>query len=213
MWGLLVAEQTGVGPRIDCAQLDFMAHLLIEPVADYNRGERAFGRNRNDLRGTEIAGGLVWMLPCHDGLVMVSPREQHQWDRWVALLGSPKWAEDMTICGDREARTVHWARLQEEMSVWTRARTRAEIFRIAQLAKVACFPVSTPRDLLDNEQLAHRGFFDRLAMADGTTLAMPGLPFVLRTSSGKTLERSRTVRAPELGEANQAVLAGLADGV
>jgi hypothetical protein len=39
------------------------------------------------------------------------------------------------------------------------------------------------------------------------------LPFVLRTSSGKTLERSRTVRAPELGEANQAVLAGLADGV
>jgi crotonobetainyl-CoA:carnitine CoA-transferase CaiB-like acyl-CoA transferase len=31
--------------------------------------------------GTEIAGALVWLLPCRDGLVMVSPREQHQWDR------------------------------------------------------------------------------------------------------------------------------------
>jgi crotonobetainyl-CoA:carnitine CoA-transferase CaiB-like acyl-CoA transferase len=207
LWGLLVAEQTGVGPRIDCAQLDFMAHLLIEPIADYNRGERAFGRSRNDLRGTEIAGGLVWMLPCRDGLVMISPREQHQWDRWVALLGHPAWSEDRAICGDREARTVHWARLQDEMSVWTRARTRSDVFTLAQAAKVACFPVSTPRDLLDNQQLGHRAFFDRLETADGNSVAMPGLPFVLRTSTGKTLERGRTVHAPALGEANQAVLA------
>jgi len=209
LWGLLVAEQTGAGQRIDCAQADFMAHLLIEPVADFNRGERRFGRSRHDLRGTEIAGGLVWLLPCRDGLVMVSPREQHQWDRWVALLDHPAWAADSALCGDREARTVHWAKLQDEMSVWTRARTRAEVFCRAQAAKVACFPISTPRDLLENEQLGHRAFFDRLETADGKSLAMPGLPFVLRTSAGQTLERGRTAHAPALGEANQAVLADL----
>jgi crotonobetainyl-CoA:carnitine CoA-transferase CaiB-like acyl-CoA transferase len=104
---------------------------------------------------------------------------------------------------------VHWAKLQDEMSVWTRARTRAEAFSCAQAAKVSCFPISTPRDLLDNAQLVDRGFFDRLEMADGKSLALPGLPFLLRTSSGQTLERGRTVQAPSLGAANQAVLADL----
>jgi len=209
LWGLLVAEQTGIGPRIDCAQLDFMAHLLIEPLADYNRGERDFGRNRHDLRGTEIAGGLVWILPCADGLVMVSPREQHQWDRWVGLLGDPAWAEDRTICGDREARTEHWARLQDEMSVWTRVRSRREVSSLAQAAKVACFPISSPRDLLENEQLAHRAFFDTLQTSAGDDLAMPGLPFAVRTSSGRELPRGRCVQVPAFGEANHAVLGGL----
>jgi len=205
LWGVLVAEQGGAGPHIDCAQADVMAHLLIEPVADYGRGERAFGRLRADLRGTEIAGGLVWLLPCADGLVMVSPREQHQWDRWVALLGDPAWSHDVELCGDRAARTTHWARLQDEMSAWTRLHTREHVFMRAQSARVASFPVSTPRDLLDNPQLRARGFFDQ----SGDGLAMPGLPFALRTSSGAALSRARQVRAPALGEANADVLEGL----
>ncbi len=205
LWGVLVAEQTGAGPRIDCAQADVMAHLLIEPVADYGRGERSFGRLRADLRGTEIAGGLVWLLPCKDGLVMVSPREQHQWDRWVALLGDPAWSRDTALCGDRAARTTHWARLQDAMADWTRQHTRAEVFTRAQAARVACFPVSTPRDLLENPQLQARGFFDRSDVG----LPMPGLPFALRTPSGAALPRARRVQAPALGEANAEVLEGL----
>jgi crotonobetainyl-CoA:carnitine CoA-transferase CaiB-like acyl-CoA transferase len=202
LWGILGAEQDFAGTSIDCAQADVMAHLLIEPVADYGRGERDFGRRRADLRGTEIAGGLVGLLPCSDGLVMVSPREQHQWDRWVGLIGNPAWAQDTDLCGTRAARTTHWARLQDEMSVWTRRHTREEVFMRAQAARVASFPVSTPRDLLDNPQLHARGFFDHTA--DG--LAMPGLPFALRTSTGRVLERERRVTTPALGEANPDIL-------
>ena len=205
LWGMLGAERDGVGPHIDCAQADVTAHLLIEPVADYGRGERSFGRRRADLRGTEIAGGLVWLLPCSDGLVMVSPREQHQWDRWVGLLGNPAWARDPDLCGNRAARTTHWARLQDEMSVWTRQHTRETVFMQAQAARVASFPVSTPRDLLENKQLHARGFFDHTA--DG--LAMPGLPFALRSSADAVLERERLVAAPALGEANADILQGL----
>ncbi len=208
LWGVLAAEQSGAGPHIDCAQADAIAHLLIEPVADYGRGERVFGRLRENLRGTEIAGGLVWLLPCADGLVMVSPREQHQWDRWVGLLGDPAWAQDAALCGDRAARTTNWAVLQEHMSVWTRQHTREDVFTRAQSARVASFPVSTPRDLLENAQLRARGFFDQLQTASGEGLAMPGLPFVLRTSAGVDMPRERRVQSPGLGEANADILEG-----
>ena len=205
LWGLLDAEVNGAGRMIDCAQVDVIAHLLIEPVADYGRGERTFSRVREELQGTEVAGGLIWLLPCSDGFVMVSPREQHQWDRWVELLGNPEWSRDVSLCGEREARNENWLILQDEMSIWTRRHTRAEVFERAQASRVACFPVSGARDLLDNEQLRARAFFDRWNDGSRNALSLPGLPFALRTSAGATLARGREVRPPALGQANRAV--------
>ena len=215
IWGLLDAQLNGEGRAIECSQADVIAHLLIEPVADYGRGERTFSRVREELQGTEVAGGLIWLLPCSDGFVMISPREQHQWDRWVELLGSPPWSKDAALCGERAARNENWLILQDEMSVWTRTRTRAEVFERAQAARVACFPVSGARDLLDNEQLHARAFFDQWSGTGGAALPMPGLPFRLDTSSGATLPRGRQVRPPRLGEANRDVfetMLGLSPG-
>ncbi len=205
LWGLLDAQINGTGRMIDCAQADVIAHLLIEPVADYGRGERTFSRVREELQGTEVAGGLIWLLPCNDGFVMVSPREQHQWERWVELLGNPAWSRDVSLCGGREARNLNWLILQEEMSAWTRRHSRADVFERAQAARVACFPVSGARDLLDNAQLHARAFFDRWSDGSPEALCMPGLPFALRTSGGAELPRARRVNAPTLGQANRHV--------
>lgn len=205
LWGLLEAQLHGEGRSIECAELDVIAHLLIEPVADFGRGERVFSRLREELQGTEVAGGLIWLLPCKDGFVMISPREEHQWERWVELLGSPAWSRDAALCGERAARNENWMILQDEMAKWTREHTRADIFERAQAARVACFPVSGARDLLDNAQLHARRFFDRWAGAGHSSLSMPGLPFCLRTSSGAELPRGREVSSPRLGAGNRAV--------
>jgi crotonobetainyl-CoA:carnitine CoA-transferase CaiB-like acyl-CoA transferase len=205
LWGLLEAQMNGEGRSIECAELDVIAHLLIEPVADYGRGERNFSRLREELQGTEVAGGLIWLLPCKDGFVMISPREQHQWERWVELLGNPAWSRDAALCGERTARNENWMILQDEMSKWTREHTRADVFERAQGARVACFPVSGARDLLDNAQLNARGFFDRWQGAGDTPLPMPGLPFAMRTASGAELPRARDVVSPALGCANRAI--------
>jgi crotonobetainyl-CoA:carnitine CoA-transferase CaiB-like acyl-CoA transferase len=208
LWGLLEAQLNGEGRSIECAELDVIAHLLIEPVADYGRGERTFSRLREDLQGTEVAGGLIWLLPCKDGFVMISPREEHQWERWVELLGNPTWSRDVALCGERTARNENWMILQDEMSKWTREHTRADVFERAQAARVACFPVSGARDLLDNAQLHARRFFDRWEGAGSTPLSMPGLPFCLRTRSGAELPRARQVTSPGLGSANRAIFEG-----
>jgi crotonobetainyl-CoA:carnitine CoA-transferase CaiB-like acyl-CoA transferase len=203
LWGLLMVQAGHAGPDIDAAVADFYAHLLVEPVGEFSRGERRFPRQRRkDAGGAEVAGGLVWILPCTDGLVMLSPREDHQWQRWIEVLGHPEWTRDARLCGDRETRRKNGFRLQALMGEWSITLRRSEVFERAQAARVACFPVSTPADLVSNVQLQHRGFFHQLLGSNDATIPLPGLPFHVRTTDGAESPRAGVVRAPALGEAN-----------
>jgi benzylsuccinate CoA-transferase BbsE subunit len=209
LWGLLMVQAGHAGPDIDVAVADFYAHLLVEPVGEWSRGERRFRRLRKkDAGGAEVAGGLVWILPCADGFVMISPREEHQWQRWVQVLGHPPWTTGARLCGDRETRRANGFRLQALMGEWSIALSRSEVFERAQAARVACFPISTPADLLTNAQLRHRGFFHRLPGSGGAATPLAGLPFQARTADGGELPRGQVVRPPALGEANEEILLG-----
>jgi crotonobetainyl-CoA:carnitine CoA-transferase CaiB-like acyl-CoA transferase len=209
MWGLLMVQAGHPGPDIDAAIADFYAHLLVEATGEWTRGERRFARARRaDAEGAEVAGGNVWILPCADGFVMISPREEHQWQRWIDVLEHPAWTTDPALCGDRQTRRANGFKLQTLMGEWSIKRTRLEVFERAQAARVACFPISTPGDLLTNPQLEHRGFFHRWLAGDGTTIPLAGLPFQMRTSDGGDLPRAQPVRAPSLGEANDEIFVG-----
>jgi crotonobetainyl-CoA:carnitine CoA-transferase CaiB-like acyl-CoA transferase len=198
VWGLLVAAG-GAGPHIDLASHDFYAHIAFEGLADWSNGERAFSRRRVKREGTEAAGGLTWILPCADaGWVMVSPREQHQWDRWMELLGNPAWAADAAFCGTRVERRRNWFELQAAMTEWSSHQSAEEVTRRAQAVSVACFPISTPDALLRNAQLQHRQFFDRLVSPSGMEATVPGLPIHLQTTSHGALPHARTLRSPSL---------------
>jgi crotonobetainyl-CoA:carnitine CoA-transferase CaiB-like acyl-CoA transferase len=208
LWGLLMVQAGHTGPDIDVAVADFYAHLLVEPVGEWSRGERRFPRRRRkDAGGSEVAGGLVWILPCADGFVMISPREDHQWRRWIEVLDHPDWTADPALCGDRQMRRANGFRLQALMAEWSITRTRTEVFERAQAARVACFPISTPGDLLTNAQLQDRGFFHTLVGSGGVRVPLAGLPFRARTTDGGELPRAQVVSSPALGEANHDVFA------
>ena len=200
MWALLVAGQGEPAPHVDFSKQDFYVHLLFEALAEWTEGERIFDRERKDFKGTEVAGGLIWILPCSDGWVMTSPREQHQWDRWMVLLGSPDWSQDAALCGNASARRRTWNQLQDLMSEWTRNKTRQTVFSLAQAASVPCFPVNRAGDIFENTQLLHRQFFDTLKLSTGQEIPMPGLPFLATTSTGSVLKRERVFGVPELGD-------------
>lgn len=204
--GLLAGATAGRAPHMDMAKFDFYASQLYPgPVGEWNDGRREFSRKRSAFGGTEVAGGLVWIVRCSDGWVIVSPREQHQWDRWMAVLGDPDWAGDASLCGDREIRKANFVRLQELMSGETSGLTRQELFDRAREGHVACLPVNYPSDILKARQLIERNFFDRLDVPGGKTIAVPGLPFRIEVG-GRELERGREVRAPILGEATAEIL-------
>ena len=202
IWGLLAAQAGAAPPHVDLASYDFYAMIALDGLSEWIRGERTFSRQRVRKEGTEAAGGLTWILPCAaDGWVMVSPREQHQWDRWVALLGHPDWSRDAALCGTRVDRRRNWGQLQARMAEWSLTLPADEVARQAQAVSVACFPVSTPGELLRNAQLHHRQFFDRLISSQGAGASVPNLPFQITTSAGG-LPRADTRRGPILGDAN-----------
>lgn len=209
LWGLLMVQAGHTGPDIDVAVADFYAHLLVEPVDEWSRGERRFRRLREgDAGGAEVAGGLVWILPCTDGFVMISPREEHQWRRWVEVLGHPPWTTDARLCGDRATRRANGFRLQALMGEWSIMLSRGDVFERAQAARVACFPISTPADLLTNSQLQHRGFFHQLTGVGDMAVPLAGLPFQMHTTDGRALPRAQVIRSPALGEANEEIFVG-----
>lgn len=125
----------------------------------------------------------------------LTAREQHQWDRWVDLLGNPDWSRDATYCGTRVDRRRNWFDLQARMSEWTQIQLPEEVARKAQSVSVACFPVSTPSEVLQNAQLQHRRFFDRLVSPAGTRASVSGLPFRIEIGGEEILTHGRTRRA------------------
>lgn len=196
LWAVEAADGARPGPLVDLSHEDLLVYMLVEPFADWQAGMDVTDRRRDPAKGLTIAGGLVWYLPCADGAVMVSPREDHQWARWCEVMGHPDWTQDASLCGDRVVRTANAARLQELMARWSTTQRNRDVVEAAKQARVACFPVSTPRDLIENVQLRARRFFDEVRFADGTALPMPALPFRFITQSGEEMARGGERPAP-----------------
>ena len=89
-------------------------------------------------------------LPCGDGRIVASPRQQAQWERWLEVLGDPEWAQDTRFATVQD-RNENRAELWELQSELTRQHNKHDLARIAQEHHVPCFPVNTVVDLLDDE--------------------------------------------------------------
>jgi crotonobetainyl-CoA:carnitine CoA-transferase CaiB-like acyl-CoA transferase len=212
IWALEAAGTARPGPVVDMSREDGLVYLLVEPFSDWQAGADVSQRRRDPTKGLTIAGGLVWYLPCADGAVMVSPREDHQWQRWCEVMEHPAWTKDASLCGDRVIRTNNAALLQQKMAVWSATQRSRDVVAAAQAARVACFLVSTPRDLIENAQFHARGFYSPLRFADGRTIPVAGLPFRFVAQDGQELARGRPVEAPQRGGRADEILDRLLDG-
>jgi crotonobetainyl-CoA:carnitine CoA-transferase CaiB-like acyl-CoA transferase len=181
------------GRVLDVSSEDVLTYLLVEPFAAWLEGTDVVDRRRKADEQITVAGGLVWLLECSDGAVMVSPREDHQWQRWVSVIGNPEWAHDATLCGDKFIRTENALRLGELMSAWTRTQKAKHVFLQAQTNRVACYPISEARDLLRDEQLQERKFYDTMLLESGRAVHCPGLPFQMTSEIGTSLKRATEV--------------------
>ena len=68
--------------------------------------------------------------------------------------------------------------LKARMTAWFAGQTKADLLRMGTELKVPFGAVLTPADLLKNESLGERGFFDTVAIAGGGTATVPGRPFL-----------------------------------
>lgn len=197
--GLLVAQQSGHGNHLDVSLQEAIAaanHSQFNAMLKSGHAQRVFS--------DEPTNAVVALLPCADGWVAISPREEHQWLRWLEVMGSPAWAVEPRFA-DRTAREQNWAALYPLLADWSRSHTKNDVFEAAQARRVACYPLGTATDLLASPQLAARQFFVEAEDAELGAITLPGRPY--HFTAPDVVHFPPPSQAPRLGQHTAEVLA------
>ena len=150
-----------------------------------------------------IIAGPLGILPCSDGYVAISPREDAQWERWLQVMGSPTWSTDARF-NTRSARQQNSPALWELLSDWSRQFSKHDIARRGQDHRIPCFPVNTVMDLLKDRHLDARQFFVEIEHQIAGTLKYPGTAY-----SFSNAQPLADLPAPLLGEHTNLILENL----
>ncbi|MGH7893588.1 MAG: CaiB/BaiF CoA transferase family protein [Candidatus Binatia bacterium] len=142
-------------------------------------------------------------MECRDGWIFLCCVEEHQWRKFVEIMGNPEWAE-MELFENRLARGANFDALQALLQEWCAEQSVYDLYEKAQQKRVPFAPVSTMGDLLASEHLRVRGFFATIDHPVARSVTMPGAPFKMRATPWE-LRRP----APMLGQHTREVLAPL----
>ena len=194
---------TGQGCHLVVSSFEAMATQSIAGLANIAMGRESPTRQAAEVREASIGGQVAaigGVLPCNDGYVAISPREDAQWARWLDLMGNPDWSDDPKF-NTRSARQQNSLELWELLAAWTRQRSRFDIARDGQQRRIPCFPVNTVSDLLTDPHLKERQFFVSIDHPVAGTFQYPGVAYRPSKAGSLTLG-SRP--APMLGQHNHA---------
>ena len=197
MHAVMAAER---GALVDVSIQEALATLAITELARAALSGKSWSRKRL----TDGNGATVCILPARDGYAAISPRDDHQWAAWVAVMGSPAWAKDPRFAA-KSGRVANWDALYALMSEWSRGYDKQTIADLAQAAHVPSFPLREPVEQLGSAQLAHRHFYRPLRIG-GRTIEVPGPPFGLRIAKP---EQDAPTPDPSTGIAGPMPLAGI----
>ncbi len=207
LMALFRKRMTGEGSHVELSAYEAMVTQIISGLANSAYGRPAAPRDLRQVREASV-GGMVGaiggVLPCTDGYVAISPREDAQWARWLEVMGNPSWATDERFV-TREARQGHSQELWQLLSEWTSQYSKHEVARMGQEKRIPCFPVNTVADLLEDGHLAEREFFVELDHPAAGPLRYPGVAY--RFSNSPLPLGSRP--APLLGEHNDQIIDAL----
>jgi crotonobetainyl-CoA:carnitine CoA-transferase CaiB-like acyl-CoA transferase len=145
--------------------------------------------------GRKKFGGFLYR--CKDGYVVIWIGPHYP--LVVKMMGNPDWAE-AEMFANPLMRNDYIGELNQLITVWTLEHTTEEINQLALEYGVPCSLVRTVKDLLSDEQLDYRRFWEEVEHPVAGKFKYPGPPFRASGTPGR-IERP----APLLGEHNEKV--------
>jgi len=137
-----------------------------------------------------------------DGYIMLAVASERTFQNLAVASGNPGWITDPRFA-EYPDRRKNWGHLVDELEVWSKERTTAEVQAIFDRHGVPSSPYRTVKEAMTDPQLAHRKAFAEVHDSGGAFLAL-NPPF--RLSAASTAVQPF---AAALGEHNKAVLAEL----
>jgi crotonobetainyl-CoA:carnitine CoA-transferase CaiB-like acyl-CoA transferase len=191
MTALCQRQATGVGQMIDVSMLESMLSLTLSEIQLAQFPESYVG-------GRPGFGPIV----AKDGYVNLSVASERTFQNLAAACGRPDWISDPRFAKYPDRR-ANWGVFIEELEIWSRARTTAEVQAAFDSHGVPGSPYRTVKEAMADPQLAHRGAFAEVHDEGGSFQAL-NPPFRF---SGATAAARPWVAA--LGEHTAAVLGEL----
>jgi crotonobetainyl-CoA:carnitine CoA-transferase CaiB-like acyl-CoA transferase len=194
-------RRTGKGQHIDLSEQEAAIPICGYALMDYALNGRDPER---------IGNRSPWFAPqgCYpclgdDNWLVLTVRNDAEWQSFCAAVGHPEWAEDERFA-DVLGRHANHDELDELIASWTREQDQMEAMHLLQEAGVIAAAVLNPKQVLLDPHLRQRNYFDMVEQAGGVR-PVPK-QFGARFSAFEVGARGP---APRLGEHNREVLQGL----
>ena len=190
MTALYRRELTGEGQMIDVSMLESMLTLTLSEIQAAQFAVAPPGR--------PIFGPIA----TKDGYIMPAIASERTFQNLAAASGHPGWITDPRFAQYTDRRR-HWGDLVDELELWSKTLTTAEVQAIFDRHGVPSSPYRTVKEAMADPQLAHREAFTDIADAGGTFRAL-NQPF--RLSAAPVAAKPF---AAALGEHTETILAEL----
>ncbi len=190
MTALYRRQLTGEGQMIDVSMLESMLSLTLSEI--------------QAAQFTVVPPGrpIFGPIATKDGYIMPAIASERSFQNLAAASGHPGWIADPRFARYADRRR-HWGELVDELELWSKALTTAEVQAIFDRHGVPSSPYRTVKEAMADPQLAHRNAFAEIADAGGSFLAL-NPPF--RLSAAPVAAQPF---AAALGEHTEPVLAEL----
>ena len=189
-------RMTGEGMWLDVSEQESVIQNLNASIARYSYTKQI-------SRRTDVLNMAPHhILPCKDGYIYASFVQEHQWRRFVEVMGHPDWADSELFATD-EIRSQYWDALKPLMLEWTMQHTVEEIYRWSQEKGIPLGAVRTAGQVLKDKQMLAREFFVNVDREDTGKLTYPGVPY--RFSE---IQWEAPAAAPFLGQHNEEIYCG-----
>ena len=209
--GLLAAifhrARTGEGQYNELAQLESTVNLMGPSIMRYSACGALPRRSGNRREGVVPRG----VFPCRGEDVWCAIEIESD-DAWQALgdaLGRPSWMADPGLA-TLPGRNQHIDTIEAKLAAQTRRFEAEELVRLLQARGVACAMVETSRDVMEDRQLAARGYWREIDHAEMGRITV-NLPPFFPTEDRRTRDPAPP---PLLGEQTREIvttLLGLSD--
>ena len=204
MIALLARDNTGKGTHVDISEAEcwatFHIGIGIQSYIEEGRVRRRSGHmSAHRPYPDEV-------LPCKDGYVCIDTPQNRQWRRFLEVIGNPSWANDPIFEDRIKTADEYWEKADAYLNEWLSQHTKDEIFELCQRSRVPAAPIRTVAELLDDAQLADRGYFAEIEHPDAGRLKYPracyqfsGTPCMMRRPAPRLGEHNEEIYCRRLG--------------
>jgi crotonobetainyl-CoA:carnitine CoA-transferase CaiB-like acyl-CoA transferase len=170
---LLHRQRTGQGQFVDVSAVESIAMMLGDAFIQYGLTGQVPSRDAN--RHSELAPHGCY--PCADeDWISIAVGADEEWRALCAAMARPALASDFRFAS-RAARQAHAAELDQLLAAWTAAQDARELSASLRSCGIAAFKSLNSVDLIADETLWQRSFYQQVTDAAGQQAATTGAPW------------------------------------